>query len=545
LGRGRDAAALVARDVRAHGDLVELLPAAPGFRPGEPIAIELRDVQAGELVAWRLDEVAASVPVGQDTLVVLPPLPEGGYLVEAGERGVVVATTAVDVRADPLSRPRYGFVADFAAGRDVEPVVENARRLHLNAIQFYDWMYRHAALVPPQEEFDDPLGRRLSLATVRRLANELAGAGALPLGYAAAYAVGRDEWPQWREAGLYRPDGTPWTLGEDFLWIVDPSDPRWLEHFARELRQATHAVGFAGFHLDQYGAPKRALRSDGGGVDLAVAFPRLIESVHAALPESRLIFNNVNNFPTWSTAAAPQDATYIEVWPPHTRLDHLAGLVHDARALARKPVILAAYLSVFAEAPENMALDAARLVMATVFSHGGSHLLAGEDGALLTDPYYPRNHRASAEALDVLRRWYDFAVAYGDLLFDDVQDVTRSLVGGVNEDLYVHGDVPVSVDAEPGSVWVRAVETPDGLAVHLIDLTQATELAWDAPKHAAVTRADTRLELLARAGAVRVSVASPETLPRLTPVDVRAEGLYATAVLPPWQTWALVLVRDA
>jgi dextranase len=516
---------------------------AAGFRPGEPIAIELRGITAGDLVAWRLDEVAASVPVEGQTLVVLPPLPVGGYLVEARHRGQVVATTAVDVRADPLSRPRYGFVADFSAGRDVEPVVENARRLHLNAIQFYDWMYRHAALVPPQEEYDDPLGRRLSLATVRRLANELAAAAALPLAYAAVYAVGRDEWPQWGDAGLYRPDGTPWTLGEDFLWIVDPSDPDWLEHFVGELRRATGAVGFAGFHLDQYGAPKRALRSDGGVVDLAVAFPRLIESVHAALPASRLIFNNVNDFPTWSTAPTSQDATYIEVWPPHTRLDHLARLVQDARAIARKPVILAAYLSVFAEAPEDRALDAARLVMATVFSHGGSHLLAGEDGSLLIDPYYARNYRATPGALDVLRRWYDFAIAHGDLLFDDVQDVTRSLVGGVNEDLRVHAEVPVGVDAEPGAVWVRAVETPHGLAVHLIDLTQATELAWDAPKSPPVMRADTRLDVLAPTGAVRVWVASPETLPRLTPVDVRADGVYAMAALPPWQTWAVVLVR--
>lgn len=519
---------------------------AAGFRLGVPIGIELRGVTAIELAVWHLDEVVASVPVEPGaTNVLLPALAEGGYLVEARDGAEVVATTAVDVRADPLSRPWYGFVADFAPGRDIRLAVENARRLHLNAVQFYDWMFRHASLVPPEDEFDDPLGRRLSLETVRSLARELTGAGALPLGYAAVYAVGRSEWPQWRDAGLYRPDGTPWTLGDDFLWIVDPSDERWLEHFAAELRRAADAVGFAGFHLDQYGAPKRALRADGGVVDLAVAFPRLIESVHASLPASRLIFNNVNNFPTWATATAAQDATYIEVWPPHTRLDHLARLIEDARAPGRKPVILAAYLSVFADAPEDRAIEAARLLMATVFSHGGTHLLAGEDGALLTDPYYARNHRAGAEALDVLRRWYDFAVAYGDLLFDEVQDVTRSLVGGVNEDLRVRADVPVGVDAEPGSVWVRAVETGHGLVVHLIDLTHISDLAWDAPKPPALMRTNVRLELLETTGPVTVAVASPETRPRLSPVDVETDAGYATATLPPWQTWAVVLVRDA
>jgi dextranase len=519
---------------------------AAGLRPGEPIGIELRGVTAGELAASHLGDVVASVPVDPGaTRVVLPELPEGGYLVEARKGQDVVARTAVDVRSDPLTRPRYGFVADFAPGRDIRGVVENARRLHLNVVQFYDWMFRHASLVPPEDEFDDPLGRRLSLATVRSLAHELAAAGALPLGYAAVYAVGRSEWPQWRDAALYRPDGAPWTLGEDFLWIIDPSNERWLEHFAADLRRATDAVGFAGFHLDQYGAPKEALRADGSAVDLAHAFPHLIDSVHAALPDARLIFNNVNNFPTWATATAAQDATYIEVWPPHTRLDHLARLVQDARSAARNPVILAAYLSVFANAPEESGVEAARLLMATVFSHGGTHLLVGEEGALLTDPYYARNHRAGAEALDVLRRWYDFAVAYGDLLFEDVQDVTRSLVGGVNEDVRVRADVPVRVDAEPGSIWARAVETRHGLVVHLIDLTHTTDLAWDAPKPPASVRSNVRLELLETTGPVTVAAASPETRPLLSPVDVELNAGYATATLPPWQTWALVLVRDA
>ena len=253
---------MVTRDVRAHGGLVELLPLAAGFRPGESIGIELRGVAAGELVALHLGDVVASMALDRGgTGVVLPGLPEGGYLVEARDGLEVVARTAVDVRSDPLSRPRYGFVADFAPGRDIRRVVENARRLHLNVVQFYDWMFRHAALVPPTDEFEDPLGRRLSLATVRSLAQELAAAGALPLGYAAVYAVGRSEWPQWRDAGLCRPDGSPWTLGEDFLWIVDPSNERWLEHFAADLGRATDAVGFAGFNLDQYGAPKGALRA--------------------------------------------------------------------------------------------------------------------------------------------------------------------------------------------------------------------------------------------------------------------------------------------
>ena len=182
-----------------------------------------------------------------------PAQPEGGYGIEAGG-----ATTAVDVLADPLRRPRYGFVSHYEAGRATEGVADNVRRFHFNAVQFYDWMYRHAKLMPPADEFDDALGQRISLDTVRRLARAVREAGSLPIAYAAVYAVGKEAWPEWEAEGLFRGDGSPWMLG-DFLWNVDPSNERWLSHFSDDLR-STLPVGFAGFHLDQYGSPKWANR---------------------------------------------------------------------------------------------------------------------------------------------------------------------------------------------------------------------------------------------------------------------------------------------
>ena len=95
------------------------------------------------------------------------------------------------------SRPRYGFVSHYEAGRATDGVAENVRRFHLNAVQFYDWMYRHAKLMPPEEEFEDALGQRISLATVRRLVAAVHEAGSLPIAYAAVYAVGKEAWPEW------------------------------------------------------------------------------------------------------------------------------------------------------------------------------------------------------------------------------------------------------------------------------------------------------------------------------------------------------------
>ncbi len=524
---------------------MELIPTRATFAPGEPIEIELRGVDAPATVSlWHLDRLVAEAEVEAGAAsVAFPAQPEAGYGVEAGS-----ARTALDVLADPLGRARYGFVSDYSAGRATEGVAENVRRLHLNAVQFYDWMYRHARLLPPADDFVDALDRPLSLAAVRALVDALGEAGSLPIGYAAVYAAGADEWPEWEEEGLYRADGTPWTLGEDFLWDLDPGAERWRRHFAADLQASAAQVGFAGFHLDQYGAPKLAFRRDGTPVDLAEAFPALIDFLAGELPGSRLIFNNVNDFPTWATAAADQAAVYIEVWPPHVRLGDLARLIEKARSYApEKSVILAAYLSVYANAPdERTACAAQNLLHATAFSHGGSVLLHGESRAALTEAYYVSHKQLADASQEAARRYFDFAVRYGDLLFArDAVDVTMTHFGGVNEEITGEAPVPLSVDARPGSVWVRAIRLRDGLLLSLIDLSREEHDLWDAPHRPAEPLAGVRLSIeRRRRGGPRVLFASPDDAPALAPLAAEWDGRYDTVELPPFRTWALVWLPD-
>lgn len=528
---------------------MEAVPLKTTFAPGEELAVEVRGASGPASVTLRhLGRVVAETRLEAGAGVVrFPPQPRGGYGVDVlGDDGRA-ASTALDVLDDPMERPRYGFVSSFEEGRDAAPVADYARRLHLNVVQFYDWMYRHAELLPPDDRYRDPLGRELSLATVRRLAFALREVGSLPLGYAAVYAVGREARDHWTDAALVRPDGSPWTLGDDFLWLVDPSDVHWLSAYCQQLRETLDAVGFAGFHLDQYGWPKRALRSDGAEVDLASAFASLLAHLRGAVPDARLIFNNVNDFPTWATARAPQDAVYIEVWPPHDQLRHLAELIGRAKLLGRgKPVILAAYLSSFKQAEESYALDAARLVMATIFSHGGFHLLTGEDGAVLTDPYYPDHHRLSPEGADLLCRWYDHAVGFGDLLFDgDAVDVTGTHVLGVNEEIKVEAPLPVQVDPEPGCLWARVVETRGETVVHLINLGGQDELTWDAPKQSPQAVAGARVAFFCTGRSEpEFFFADPDGIPGGEILESESRGGYDVVEVPAFSVWATIVSRS-
>ncbi|MBT8163505.1 MULTISPECIES: glycoside hydrolase family 66 protein [Arthrobacter] len=526
-----------------------ILPAKASFVTGETVAVDLI-VPAG--TEGTLTVLSLGDPVlrltgrghGTHSLGVLDP---GCYGVEFTAEELTLRT-AIEVTANPRARLRYGFVASYEPGKDVGAVIRRTRRLHLNAIQFYDWAYRHADLLGGGDEYQDALGQTISLSTVRSLAEALKASGAASLGYAAVYAVGNDEWAQWQHLALTTPTGTIHSLG-DFLKLLDPAAEPWLTHFLDELDRACAEVGFDGFHLDQYGYPKHALTPDGRRVDLAESFVKLIEEARTKLPSSRLVFNNVNDFPTWATAAAPQDAVYIEVWPPHVTLESLAKVIERAKA-ARKdqPVVLAAYQHVYAQTPDQASADrATALTMATAFSHGATQLLAGEADRLLVDPYYVKSHPATPETERFLTRWYDFLVEHDALLMDpDIHDVTGSYAGGYNDDADVtYAQTPVTETPAAGAVWRRVTSTPQGLVIHLINLNGQADTLWDASRAEPLSPGEGILRFRRTGRSLpRIRVADPDTCARLTDVPYTVDGDYVLAQLPAPHLWQIVHITE-
>lgn len=519
----------------------ELLPRRASFRPGEAIAIEVRGAVApGVARVFALGELVAEIDWSGGELL-LPKLPEGGYGVELG-----ALSTAVEVAAEPRNRLRYGFVASYAPDKDIAGVTDMVRRLHLSAVQFYDWAYRHADLLGGGETYRDALDQPIALATVRSLVGAVQQAGARALGYAAVYAVGPKEWDRWQHQALLTATGTPYGLG-DFLFILDPAAPDWLSHFTADLAASSAALGFDGYHLDQYGYPKRARRADGAAVDVGASFVTLVEAARTALPEAQLVFNNVNDFPTRRSAATRQDAVYIEPWAPQLTLQHLADTVTRARAFGGgKPVVMAAYQHIYDSAPVEAADRATALTMAALYSHGATQLLAGEADRLLCDPYYVRNHVMAASTMALLKRWYDFLVAHDTLLLaPELTDVTNSFAGPYNGELDVrYAAAQLSETAAAGTVWRRIVARGDQLIVHLINLTGQTDTLWDAARAApGAVGAGTLRFRLSGTRPPRVRVADPDGSGRLTDVAVRAEGDFAEAELPALAVWQVVLVE--
>jgi dextranase len=305
-------------------------------------------------------------------------------------------------------------------------------------------------------------------------------------------------------------------------------------------------LGFSGFHLDQFGYPKRAVRPDGEQVDVTSSFTTMIRRVRRALPGRELVFNNVNDFPTWATAGSPQDAVYIEVWEPTLTLGSLAAMVTRAKSVASaKPVVIAAYQHVYDSAPAAQSDLATSFTMAALFSHGATQILAGEADRILVDPYYVRNHVVEPSTAALLKRWYDFLVEHDAILQDPaIVDVTPSYAGGYNDDCDVtFASATVGGTAVAGSVWRRVTEVDRRLVVHLINLVGQDDELWDAPRKTPAKIGPGQLRFRrVGSGVPRVSVADPDGTPRLVNVPVSLDGDYAIADLPEFAVWQVVVI---
>ncbi len=478
-----------------------------------------------------------------------PPVEPRGYgadLQVVDSRGTVlsVASTSFDVLERWTQAPRYGFLTDFSPGRsDAEETMNWLSRYHINGLQFYDWMYRHDQFLTAQEPYLDPLGRRLSRVTVEKLIAAAHERHIAAMPYTAIYAASVpffEEHPDW---ALYQANGQPYLLGENFLVYMDPRPHSpWVNHLLEQFDQVLRQTDFDGIHLDQYGDPKQGYDSRGQGFDLANPLAATInatkELVRSHRPEGTVAFNAVNNWPIETVAMSDQDFIYIEVWPPHTLYRDLWKLIVNAQGLGRgKPVVLAAYI-------EPARQRNVRLADAVIFASGGYHIELGEQGGMLADPYFPKYQKMDDELAAVMRRYYDFAVRYENVLALGTRDSTdegarRVTIEGVNTD-------PKRVYKK---VWIIARRGRDFEAISLINLMGITSPEWNGLLLADPTPLDElRVRYQTDQRVQRVWLASPDfASPQATLLDFEpgrdTRGNYIEFTIPRLEYWDLIVLE--
>ncbi|MEA4882304.1 MAG: glycoside hydrolase family 66 protein [Clostridia bacterium] len=434
--------------------------------------------------------------------------------------------------------PRYGFVCEFGPGVAPDPAKwQRMADIHINVVQFYDWMYRHHQLIPESNVFCDPLGRILDLGQVRRQVELARSLGIAPIAYGAMYGAEQEFLDTHPEMGAYKRDGTLHSLA-GFIWIMDIArGSAWQDHIIEQYANAIDMLGFEGIHVDQYGFPKVYYTYDGRCVHTEQELAPFIQVCRDRLgDDAGLIFNAVNSWPVQEVAAAPQDIVYIEVWPPHDTYRDLRELVLRGRREAgfHKQVILAAYMRPFAAAaasadhcdgacdgrlgaasyptivanePAEIAL---RLTSAAIMSSGGFHLVLGEGNAVLTDGYYPKYVRLRDEFMQTMKNYWEFAVRYEEFLFDlDARDTHGIEVGGTDQGLEVVG-YPYGPWGEAGKVWATVRNGHGYKLLQLVNLVGVDDPRWNEPKKPPTVLHNVTIRWLLDEGIQDVLLASPD-----------------------------------
>jgi dextranase len=559
--------------------LQDLWPDRATYRPGAPVTLHValtnraasaQPVRLAVSVHW-LDVLAGTggrdVELAPGTHTVTLPLTVPatqfrGYGVDLSvldSSGMLLArgSTALDVLDDWRQAPRYGFLSDFTPGDPFAAAnVAMLARYHVNVVQFYDWMWRHYALMPPHDDFTDALGRDLSLRTVREKVAACAAHGMAALGYAAVYGAEPEYALNHPDEMLYDAAGTPYSLEKLFYIMNIHQGNPWRTRILAAMATAVREVPFDGLHLDQYGFPKDQAFGPPPArtlYDLSRDFPPFIDDARVAVRHARpgagVIFNAVDNWPIESVAPTTQDATYIEVWPPYDGYSDLQTLMLEARHLApTKQVILAAYLTPLLGAMGDAlppAQAATRLASAAIWANGGFHLLLGEGNGALCDPYYPKYATMMPDFIRVMRRYYDFVVRYENVLAD------RHLVTAAGSGSFAAATLAgaqASPLGEAGAIWTIARAMPGFSTLSLINLTGAVDANWNAPKPAPPVLHDLQVEFEVQGPVEAVFAASPDgdddaaqALPFSTVAHAGARRVRVR--LPRLEYWSLLVAR--
>lgn len=406
--------------------IVDFYPSRGSFSLGESITlyVEIESSSSGNISLQIFIQHLAEQPVilehqyqiksGIQTLQVewQPPQKTAGYSARLLIGSDIQAATAFDVLANWTDFPRYGFLSDFSTSRsDPETALTKLTRFHINGLQFYDWQYRHDQLLAPTEEYIDPLGRAMSLITVRKLVDAAHKYGMAAMPYLAIYAASADFWRAHPDWALYDKTGKPIAFGENFLGLMDPSaGSSWSQHLLHESTRTLQGIPFDGLHIDQYGDPKQAWNANHISVDIPKAFVDFIQSASDQHPDKTILFNAVGNWPVEALAKSAVNFMYIEVWPPDLEYRQLAEIVLNAVRLSHgKAVVIAHYLPA-SRLANNLLADA------VILACGGTRIELGEEARLLSDPYFPKHEEISPDLYSELQRLANFTVRDGEWL---------------------------------------------------------------------------------------------------------------------------------
>ena len=383
-----------------------------------------------------IDSGNATVENGKATWTYTTPSEDNqGYLVTATGADDTHAETALDVSSSWTRFPRMGYVSHFKPtapeGTDGHTTYESflfqkpqdyinklSQDYHINALQYYDWQYRHDQPVATGDFAEKwPLWYDNTYAakkTVSDYETAATNAGMGSLAYSMAYAANDgydssripDEWILRNDDGSYwrrdlgsqwwvnTPEGTP--KPENHMTMMNVNTQGWRDYITDQYVTQKDTFGFDGTHIDTLGQTVKKDAS-GNSVDLTDGLTALVNETASKTGTATGI-----NLPdgAGTDKIGPSSASYIytELWDHNETNQQVASYLQGARdKSANKPQIVAAYANNYDPTswvadpsdsnkqihPQVTPDDGTRIEAESdqASVSGGAHILSGDDSA--------------------------------------------------------------------------------------------------------------------------------------------------------------------
>lgn len=518
------------------------------------------------------DKVSLEVNDGDKKTISFKWLPPSsdfkGYMVEVyaieNENVIDKKNSAVDVSSDWSKFPRYGYIANYPEqSQDKSAVViERLNKFHINGLQFYDWQYKHnmplaGSTNNPAKTWKDIANRDTSGQTIKdyiKLSHEKNMMAAnYNLMFGAYYNYQADGIkPQW---GLYKdPDHEvqdfhplPSTWATDKLYMFNPANTAWQKYIFNAEKQAMKVYDFDVWHVDTLGWRGYIYDYNGDDINLIDTYSGFLNNAKKALGK-RIIMNAVNEYGEISVAKnAGVDFLYAEIWPSaYENYGVLKSVTDNVNKYTngKKATVIAAYMNYgIADKIGEFNGNSVKLADASIFASGGAHIELGDTG-MLSKEYFPSANLKMSKALeDDLRKYYDFSVAYENLLRDDLKD---------SENEIEIPNIKTSEDGASNTIWTFSKKKSECETIQLINLLGINYSNWrdDLGKCNMPTVKDnfTLKYYIGKANIKNVYLASPDindgSLQKLNYTNRRDnKGDYLEIHIPKLMYWDMVYIE--
>ncbi len=487
-----------------------------------------------------------------------------GYMVDVynvvNGKDVIYCSIGVDVSSNWSHFPRYGFLSSYPkmTTTAIDYVINDLNRYHINGLQFYDWEYEHqqplaGTVTNPASEWQDIARRDTYLSTVKGYIDAAHAHNMEAMSYNLAYGAlsdaaadgVSDQWYLYTDKEhvnkkVFKLDPS---MFKSYIWVLDPSNTAWQQYIGDKTNDVYKVLDFDGYHIDQLGDMGVLYNYSGQQVNLPSGFESFIKAMKAYQPDKHLVMNAVNQFGQQNIATSPVDFLYTEVWGPNDGYKDLATIIanNDSYSDNTKKTVLAAYMDYnLSNAPGFFNTPGVLLTDAVIFAFGGAHLELGEH--MLSNEYFPNdNLQVKGELRDALVHYYDFLVAYENLLRDG---------GTVNAPSVTSLDGKMPVNQWPpqiGSVAVSGRDMGNTQVIHLLNFANANSLAWrdaNGTQTTPDTFTDVKLSFQTSKTVKKVWVASPDYqdgTPQTLNFTQTGNSLLFT--LPSLQYWDMVVIE--